>query len=237
MGKRMSAAMIAQIYAVAETPGMPPCDFDPALADEGKAVVPAPADFVTTGLSEIDPTQTDLPQAEVIDDDAAQESPTPEDEAGIPEDEVAPGLDPDLRLYRKRTVGLLRRYMRLSIEVGRLPSLLGREFFRTRVTSYRASTFEDSVILVHDVEVCLGFLDVVDRTLIGMIVMQDHSQEETAMLLQCTRRTIVRRYGEALDRMSAIFLKRNVLARLPVQKSISEKACQEGESSEFPVSC
>src|SRR5258705_9881184 len=58
----------------------------------------------------------------------------------------------DLWLYRERTVGMLRRYMRLSVEVGRLPSLLGREFFRTRVTSYSASTFEDSVIFVHDVE-------------------------------------------------------------------------------------
>ena len=148
-----------------------------------------------------------------------------------------PSTDPDLWPYRDRTVGMLRRYMRMAIEVGRLPSLLGREFFRTRVTSYHTQTFEDSVILVHDVEVCLEFLDAVDRTLIGMIVMQEHSQEETAILLQCTRRTIVRRYGEALDRVSEIFLKRNILARLPVQKSIPEKPCQEGESNEFPVSC
>jgi len=52
----------------------------------------------------------------------------------------------DLWLYRERTVMMLRRYMRLSVEVGRLPSLLGREFFRSRVTSYSASTFEDTVI-------------------------------------------------------------------------------------------
>src|SRR5271169_4948052 len=147
-------------------------------------------------------------------DFAGEESSNPlADVANPPSATELPGHDPDLWLYRDRTVGMLRRYLRLAIEVGRLPSLLGREFFRTRVTSYHTQTFEDSVILVHDVEVCLGFLDVVDRTLIGMIVMQDHSQEETAMLLQCTRRTIVRRYGEALDRVSAIFLKRNILAR------------------------
>ena len=149
----------------------------------------------------------------------------------------APSTDPDLWPYRDRTVGMLRRYLRLAVEVGRLPSLLGREFFRTRVTSYHTQTFEDTVILVHDVEVSLELLDAIDRTLIGMLVMQEHSQEETAILLQCTRRTIVRRYGEALDRVSAIFLKRNILARLPVQNSIPEKACQEGESNEFPVSC
>ena len=149
----------------------------------------------------------------------------------------APTTDPNLWPYRDRTVGMLRRYLRLAIEVGRLPSLLGREFFRTRITSYHTQTFEDSVILVHDVAVCLRLLDVLDRTLIGMVVMQEHSHEETAILLQCTRRTIVRRYGEALDRMSDIFLKRNILARLPVQNSISEKPCQEGENNEFPVSC
>jgi len=171
--------------------------------------------------------------------ESVAESPAEGDYAStdLPREVVIPSTDPDLWPYRDRTVGMLRRYLRLAIEVGRLPSLLGREFFRTRVTSYHTQTFEDSVILVHDVEACLGFLDVVDRTLIGMIVMQDHSQEETAMLLQCTRRTIVRRYGEALDRMSAIFLKRNILARLPVQKPISEKACQEGENSEFSASC
>ena len=59
--------------------------------------------------------------------------------------------DPDLWLYRERTLGMLRRYQRLSVEVGRLPSLLGREFFRTRVTSYHAGTFEDAVSFVHDV--------------------------------------------------------------------------------------
>ena len=46
---------------------------------------------------------------------------------------------------------MLRRYHRLSVEVGRLPSLLGRDFVRTRVTSYHAGTFEDAVIFVHDV--------------------------------------------------------------------------------------
>ena len=43
------------------------------------------------------------------------------------------------------TVTMLRRYMRYSIETGRLPSLLGREFFRTQVTSYTVVTFEDRV--------------------------------------------------------------------------------------------
>ena len=54
------------------------------------------------------------------------------------------------RTYRGRTVAMLRRYMRYSIETGRLPSLLGREFFRAKVTAYTVVTFEDRVIFVHD---------------------------------------------------------------------------------------
>ncbi|MFZ0760043.1 MAG: hypothetical protein WAM69_08850 [Candidatus Sulfotelmatobacter sp.] len=50
--------------------------------------------------------------------------------------------DPDLWLYRKKTSALLRRYMRWSLEAGRLPSLLGRELFRARITTYTATTFE-----------------------------------------------------------------------------------------------
>src|SRR5207249_11102018 len=54
----------------------------------------------------------------------------------------------ELWLYRDRTMGLLRRYRRISIEVGRLPSLLGREVFRTRVSSYHVTTFDAAVICV-----------------------------------------------------------------------------------------
>jgi hypothetical protein len=52
----------------------------------------------------------------------------------------------DLWPYRRRTVALLRRYGQASVEVGRVPSLLGREFFRSRVSSYTLRNFEDVVI-------------------------------------------------------------------------------------------
>lgn len=92
---------------------------------------------------------------------------------------------PDLAIYRNYTVALLRRYFRLSLEAGRLPSLLGREFFRTRITSYQVQTFEDTVIFVHDVERCLEKLDRFSQKLIARIVLQDYSQEEAAVILGC----------------------------------------------------
>jgi DNA-directed RNA polymerase specialized sigma24 family protein len=147
------------------------------------------------------------------------------------------GTDPDLWLYRERTVGMLRRYLRISIEVGRLPSLLGREFFRTRVTSYRVSTFEDAVIFVHDVERSLDRLDAFERKLIGRIVLQEYTQEEAARLLQCGRRTVGRRFPEALDRLSEDFLAGGLLTRLPATDSSRRKPCQGGENPESFASC
>jgi DNA-directed RNA polymerase specialized sigma24 family protein len=235
----MSATVIAQLYGFAETPGMPPCEFDAAAGDADHGIVPdlTPSGLTSNGLTKIDPAQIDVPEAEAFGEDLAQESPTPvADEMGILDDTHHPDSDPDLWLYRKRTVALLRRYMRLSIEVGRLPSLLGREFFRTRVTSYRAASFEDAVIFVHDVERSLEELSDFDKKLIAKIVLQEYSHEEAARLLGCGQRHTARCYVEALDRVSEILLTRRLLLRLPCIKPEAEKSCQGGKRGEFPLS-
>lgn len=147
-----------------------------------------------------------------------------------------PGHDPDLWLYRERTLGLLRRYQRLSVEVGRLPSLLGREFFRTRVTSYHAGTFEDAVIFVHDVARGLEQLGEFEHKLIAKIALQDYTQNETARLLGCWRRTVGRRFPEALDQLTEIFLEADMLIRLPASDGARAQNCQEGRAGEIPAS-
>ena len=168
------------------------------------------------------PESSDLPTCEML-------STPPSFPAGagaLPEGPYIPGSDPDLWLYRDRTLGLLRRYNRISVEVGRLPSLLGREFFRTRVTSYRAGTFEDAVIFVHDVARGLDRLDAFDHKLIAKIVLQDYTHHETARLLGCWRRTVGRRFPEALDRLTDIFLEAGLLVRLPATDVARAKTCQ-----------
>jgi DNA-directed RNA polymerase specialized sigma24 family protein len=233
----MSGTVIAQLYGFAETPGMPPGEFDAAVdADHGIVADLTPSGLTPNGLPEIDPASLET-EAEAIGEDLAQESPTPAaDELGILDHTQAPGSDPDLWLYRKRTVALLRRYLRLSIEVGRLPSLLGREFFRTRVTSYRAASFEDAVIFVHDVERSLEELGDFDKKLIAKIVLQEYSHEEAARQLGCGQRHTARCYVEALDRVSEILLTRRLLLRLPCTKPEAEKSCQGGKGGEFPLS-
>ncbi len=141
--------------------------------------------------------------------------PLPGDDPETGELETAQDRNPDIWLYRKRTTALLRRYMRFSLEAGRLPSVIGREFFRAKITSYTSTTFEDRVIFVHDVETCLERLDPFDQQIIARIVLQEHDHERAAGLLQCTRKTIERRIPELLDEMSEEFLRVGLLEELP----------------------
>lgn len=137
------------------------------------------------------------------------------------------------RIYRERTVAMLRRYMRYSIETGRLPSLLGREFFRAKVTSYTVVTFEDRVIFVHDMERCLEKLDEFSRQLIARHVLQEHNRWATARLLHCNEKTVRRLTPLALDLLSEILLDVGLLERLDC---IARKPCQGGPTSETDVS-
>ena len=145
------------------------------------------------------------------------------------------GRDPDLWLYRERTIALLKRYLRISIEVGRLPSILGRELFRSKVTSYRMSSFEDAVIFVHDVEHALDQLDSFGKDLVAVIIFQDYSQDEAAEVLHCARRTVCREFPEAVDKVTDLFLEGGLLNRLPARRPV-ENSCQGGQNTQFSAS-
>ena len=112
----------------------------------------------------------------------------------------------DLWMYRKRTIVLLHRYLRYSLETGRVPSILGCEFFRSSVTSYSVTTFEDRVLFVHDVEVCLNKLDEFSRHVIARVILEEHSHGAAARLLHCSRRKLERELFCSLDRLSELFL-------------------------------
>lgn len=143
--------------------------------------------------------------------------------------------DPDLWLYRERTIALLRKYLRISIEVGRLPSILGRELFRSKVTSYRMASFEDGVIFVHDVERALEQLAEFPRQLVATIVFQEYRQDEAADVLHCARRTVCREFPPAIDFLSERFLEGGLLNPLPRSQPVDE-SCQEGSEGDFCVS-
>jgi DNA-directed RNA polymerase specialized sigma24 family protein len=148
--------------------------------------------------------------------------------------EREPEEERERRIYRGRTVAMLRRYMRYSIETGRLPSLLGREFFRSKATSYIVVTFEDRVIFVHDMERCLERLDEFSRQLIARHILQEYDQLETGRLLGCTERTVRTYIPIVLDVLVDILLEVGLLEPLGAK---GKKSCQGGVGSQNFVTC
>lgn len=114
-------------------------------------------------------------------------------------------------IYRNHTVVLLRKYFRMSLEVGRMPSLLGGELFRAKVTAYKVHTFEDSVIFVHDMEQSLQKLDALSQLLIARIYFEEFNHDEVATEFRITRRQVIRRMFEALDRTTEILVESRLL--------------------------
>jgi predicted DNA-binding protein (UPF0251 family) len=65
-------------------------------------------------------------------------------------------------------------------------------------------------------------LDDFSRQLIARIALQEYTQEEAAEVFHCCRRTIIRKYPEALDRLSEILLNVGLLEPLvSVKKNLS----------------
>lgn len=163
---------------------------------------------------------------------ATRQNPTAWDESECTEE------DRDLWLYRDRSIALLKRYVRLAVEIGRLPSLLGREFFRGRVTTYTVSTFEDTVIFVYDMEQSVEKLNKFDQAMIGKIVLEEYSQREAAKILNCPLRTIERLFPEALDHLSKILLAGDIMTAIGGSRKSTAESCQGGESRQIvPSSC
>jgi hypothetical protein len=166
--------------------------------------------------------------------EATPEIPEPIAEAPPPQQRgVEEDRERQRRTYRGRTIAMLRRYMRYSIETGRMPSLLGREFFRAKVTSYTVVTFEDRVIFVHDIEKCLDRLDEFSRQLIARHILQEHDQVATAKLLHCTERTVRTYIPIVLDVFSEILVEVGLLERVI---SVRRNSCQEGENDQIAAS-
>ncbi len=138
-----------------------------------------------------------------------------------PQEWQHPEPDPGLAPYRGSTVALLRRYARMAVEQGRLPSIIGREFFRAKVSSARLHTFEDDVIFTFDIERCLQQLVEFDRAMLAHIVLEEYTQEDAAVLLAVTRRTIYNRFPRVLDELSQILLRRGLLPPLPGDERFS----------------
>jgi DNA-directed RNA polymerase specialized sigma24 family protein len=117
----------------------------------------------------------------------------------------------DIAFYRKFTQALLHRYLRMCMEAGKVPSLMGQEVLRGHASSYRVDGFDDVVIFLHDVDRCLDQLDPRQQKLVRRIAIEQYTVGETAVELRVDPRTIIRQYAWALDRLTVIFLRAKML--------------------------
>lgn len=132
-------------------------------------------------------------------------------------------LSPQMAFYRSYTEAMLRRYAVMRTESGRVPSMLGRELMRGKATHYRVHGFDDVVIFVHDVEQCLKELSEEQQKLVLRVSIQEYTFAEVAGMLTMSLRSVKRRYREAIDELTSVFLRKRLLER------VASDPCQEGE--------
>ena len=132
------------------------------------------------------------------------------DPAPMPqEEEIDPR--PEMLCFRGQTLALVRHFFELSCQIGRLPSLLGREFFRARVSHHRIPSFEDQAVFARDVELCLSRLSDHHAEIVTLVGLYDFTLEEVAGMLHNCKSAIHRWFSEALDALSELFLEAGLL--------------------------
>ncbi len=125
------------------------------------------------------------------------------------DDEIDPR--PEISCYRGQTLAMVRHFFELSSQVGRLPSLLGREFFRARVSHHAIPSFEDQAVFVRDVELCFARLSEQHAEMITLVGLYSFSRDEVAEMLRCSKAWVNNHVADALDALSEIFLQARLL--------------------------
>lgn len=117
----------------------------------------------------------------------------------------------EMQPFHKRTEAMLRRYFQMSLDIGKLPSVLGGLRFRAKVSSYKLTNFEDVVIYVHDMEKCLERLERRTLELIAAMTLMDYTDEETARLMGISDRQVRRDYQDAIDGLTLILIEAGMM--------------------------
>lgn len=105
--------------------------------------------------------------------------------------ELAADAEPETICFRAQTISIVRHFFEISSQV---PS------------------FEDQAVFVHDIEHCLMKLNADHARMITMVGLYDFTRDEVAAMLRHCRSWVNRRYIEALDALTQIFLDANILS-------------------------
>lgn len=132
-------------------------------------------------------------------------------EAAPPALAAVPDPRPEMLCFRGQTPALIRHFFEISSQVGRVSSLLGREFFRSRVSHHAIPSFEEQAVFVRDVELCLARLSDEQLHIVTLVGLYDFTLEEVGAMLQSSRAAVHQWFSEAVDALSEIFLAAGLL--------------------------
>jgi hypothetical protein len=93
----------------------------------------------------------------------------------------------DALFFRSQTLAIVRHFFEIACQIGRLPSILGREFFRAKVSHHAVPSFEEQAVFVNDVERALGRLNEQDAEVIALVGLFQYSLDEVAAILGRSR--------------------------------------------------
>ncbi len=119
---------------------------------------------------------------------------------------------PEMICFRGQTLALVRHFFEISSQMGRISSLLGREFFHSHVSHHAIPSFEDQAIFARDVELCLERLSRDNAEIITLMGLYDLSDEEVAAMIHSSRTYVREWFAEAVDALSEIFLASRLLS-------------------------
>jgi len=112
----------------------------------------------------------------------------------------------DALFFRGQTLAIVRHFYEIASQIGRLPSILGREFFRAKVSHHAIPSFEEQAVFVHDVEAALGRLHEQDAEVIALVGLFQYSLDDVAAMLGRSRSGVAGRFADSIDRLAELFL-------------------------------
>src|SRR5690348_7520042 len=151
-----------------------------------------------------------------------------------PQKAVAFEPEPETVCYRGQALAIVRNFFEMSSQLGRLPSILGREFFRAKVSHHAIPSFEDQALFSHDVERSLMKLDDLEMDVLTLVGLYDMNLDEAAKVLHCSGGYLSRRFTEALARLTQIFLDNGILHRNRPDKRQAQMKGRKLPSSVLP---
>ena len=107
------------------------------------------------------------------------------------------GARADVLFFRAQTLGIVRHFFEIASQIGRLPSILGREFFRAKVSHHAIPSFEEQAVFVHDVETALARLNEQDGELVALVGLFHYSMDDVAKMLGRSRSFVAQHFADS----------------------------------------